>query len=90
MQAISDWGADYVDPLQSRVKTRVHEAYVKTNPKRLKEIYMGAMANVMSFDEWIERYEDMDGKGDKGLVIEKQEINIIINFCLDGMEYRIE
>ena len=81
---------DYVDELQGRAKTKVHEAYIKTNPKKLKEIYMGAMHNVMVFDEWIEKYENIDKKEDTNTVIENQVINIIINFTLDGMEYKVE
>ena len=82
--------ADYVDALQGRAKTKVHEAYIKTNPKRLKEIYMSAMHNVMIDDEWIRENEIPDKKEDKNVVIERQEINIIINFSLDGMDYRVE
>lgn len=83
--------ADYVDELQGRAKTKVHEAYIKTNPKRLKEIYMGAMHNVMIFDDWIEEYEKKTVKsnGEGACVIEKQEINIVINFSLDGKDFRI-
>ncbi len=83
--------ADIVDELQGRGKTKVHEAYIKTNPKRLKEIYMGAMHNVMIFDDWIEEYEKKTVKsnGEGACVIEKQEINIVINFSLDGKDFRI-
>ena len=82
---------DYVDELQGRAKTKVHEAYIKTNPMRLKEIYMGAMHNVMIFDEWIEEYENKRVKSnvEDACVIEKQEINIVINFTLDGKDFRI-
>ena len=79
--------ADIVDELQGRGKTRVREAYMKTNPKKLKEIYMGAMHNVMISDEWI--VENAVRKEEKNIVIEKQEINIVINFSLDGMDYRV-
>ena len=82
-------GADYVDALQGRAKTKVHEAYIKTNPVKLKEVYMGAMHNVMIGEEWIEENK-LDKKGDRSIVIEKQVVNIIINFTLDGMEYRVE
>lgn len=58
---------------------------MKTNPRRLKEIYMGAMHNVMVFDDWIEECE----KEDDCVIIEKQEINIVINFSLDGKDFRI-
>ena len=81
---------DHIDELQGRAKTKVHEAYIKTNPKKLKEIYMRAMHNVMVFDEWIEKYENFDKEEDTNTVIENQVINIIINFTLDGMEYKVE
>jgi integrase len=83
--------ADYVDELQGRAKTKFHEAYIKTNLKRLKEIYMGAMHNVMIFDDWIEKYENKTVKsnGEGACVIQKQEINIVINFTLDGKDFRI-
>lgn len=78
--------ADIVDELQGRGKSRVREAYMKTNPRRLKEIYMGAMHNVMVFDDWIGECE----KEDDCVIIENQVINVIINFTLDGMDYRVE
>lgn len=78
--------ADIVDELQGRGKSRVREAYMKTNPIKLKEIYMGAMHNVMVFDDWIEECE----KEDDCVIIENQVINVIINFTLDGMDYRVE
>ena len=81
-----DLSADIVEELQGRGKTRVREAYMKTNPRRLKEIYMGAMHNVMVFDDWIGECE----KEDDCVIIENQVINVIINFTLDGMDYRVE
>ena len=78
--------ADIVDELQGRGKTRVREAYMKTNPIKLKEIYMGAMHNVMVFHDWIEECE----KEDDCVIIENQVINVIINVTLDGMDYRVE
>ena len=78
--------ADIVDELQGRGKSRVREAYMKTNPIKLKEIYMGAMHNVMVFDDWIGECE----KEDDCVIIENQVINVIINFTLDGMDYRVE
>ncbi|MDD6049498.1 MAG: hypothetical protein PUB95_08565 [Methanobrevibacter ruminantium] len=77
--------ADIVDELQGRGKSKVREAYMKTNPIKLKEIYMGAMHNVMVFDDWIGECE----KEDDCVIIEKQEINIVINFSLDGKDFRI-
>lgn len=78
--------ADYIDALQGRAKTKVHEAYIKTNPKRLKEIYISAMHNVMVFDEWIEEHENANKKEDEKIVIENPMINVIVNlnFYLDG------
>ncbi len=83
---------DHIDELQGRAKTKVHEAYIKTNPKKLKEIYMSAMHNVMVFDEWIEEHKDKHNfkNDDSSVVIENQVINVIINFTLDGMEYKVE
>ena len=78
--------ADIVDELQGRGKSKVREAYMKTNPIKLKEIYMGAMHNVMVFDDWIGECE----KEDDCVIIENQVINVIINFTLDGMDYRVE
>lgn len=82
---------DYVDALQGRAKTKVHEAYIKTNPKKLKEIYMGAMHNVMIGEEWIEEWKNrnVDLEDENGQVIKKQEFNIIINLSLDGKDFRI-
>ncbi|KZX12973.1 hypothetical protein MBORA_08740 [Methanobrevibacter oralis] len=68
--------AEYVDSLQGRSKNEVHETYIKTNPKKLKEIYQSAMKNVMI-------YENSERK------IEKQEFNIVINVFLSGKEYNI-
>ena len=79
---------EYIDALQGRAKTKVHEAYIKTNPKKLKEIYISAMHNVMVYDEWIE--SNAVEKEERSIVVEKQVINIVINFSLDGMDYRVE
>lgn len=78
--------ADYIDALQGRAKTKVHEAYIKINPKRLKEIYISAMHNVMVFDEWIEEHGNANKKEDEKIVIENPVINVIVNlnFYLDG------
>ena len=83
---------DLIDELQGRAKTKVHEAYIKTNPIKLKEIYMSAMHNVMVFDEWIEEHKGKHNieKVHNPVVIENQVINITINFTLGGMEYRVE
>lgn len=69
-------GAEHIDALQGRSKSPVHEAYIKTNPQRLKEIYLRNMVNVMILE-------------DKNQEIKKQEFNIIINVFLSGKEYNL-
>lgn len=39
-------GEEYIDILQGRKRSSIHDAYIKPNPKYLKEIYMNAMDNV--------------------------------------------
>lgn len=51
---------------------------------------MGAMVNIMVSDVWIEENRISDEKCGGGVVIEKQEINIVINFSLDGMDYKVD
>ena len=68
--------ADYVDSLQGRSKNEIHETYIKTNPSRLKEIYMSVMENVCIHEK---RREES----------KKQEFNIIINVFLSGKEFNI-
>ena len=66
---------EYIDALQGRSKNQVHEAYIKTNPNNLKEIYMSRMKNVM-----INKNDDE---------VKNQEFNITINVFLSGKEYNI-
>ena len=68
--------AEYIDMLQGRGKSVVHETYIKTNPSRLKEIYESVVDNVEVLDEKIE--ENVT-----------QEFNITINVFLSGCEYNI-
>ena len=68
--------ADYVDSLQGRSKNEVHEAYIKTNPSRLKEIYKSVMDNVVIH----EKISDEN---------KKQEFNITINVFLSGKEFNV-
>ena len=70
--------AEYIDSLQGRSKNVVHETYIKTNPKKLKEIYKSVMKNVLIYNV------DNEKK-----VIPKQEFNITINVFLSGKEYNI-
>ncbi|WP_405286472.1 hypothetical protein [Methanobrevibacter sp.] len=43
---------DQVDSFQGRSKDMIQEAYFKQDPRQLKEIYLGAMHNVMIFNNW--------------------------------------
>ena len=67
---------EYIDLLQGRGKNDVHKRYVKTNPQKLKEIYVSAMKNVMIYDAF------------QNEVI-NQEFTIVINVFLSGKEYNI-
>lgn len=67
--------AEYIDALQGRSKNEVHETYIKTNPDKLKEIYMKSMSNVM-----INQLESKEVT---------QEFTIVINVFLSGKEYNI-
>lgn len=68
--------ADYVDSLQGRSKNEIHETYIKTNPSKLKEIYMSVMDNVSIHEKRKNEYK-------------KQEFNITINVFLSGKEYNV-
>ncbi|MCR5027397.1 MAG: integrase [Methanobrevibacter sp.] len=68
--------AEYVDALQGRSKNVVHETYIKTNPKKLKEIYMSVMDNVM-----VNTVNRPD--------VVNQEFTIVVNVFLSGKEYNI-
>ena len=70
--------AEYIDSLQGRSKNIVHETYIKTNPQRLKKIYMSAMHNVMIFTEKEEKEE-----------IINEEFHITINIFLGDKYYNI-
>ena len=66
---------EYIDSLQGRSKNEIHERYVKTNPEKLKKIYLSAMKNVM-----IQMNEEK---------IKNEEFTIVINVFLSGKEYNI-
>ena len=67
--------AEYVDLLQGRSRSEVHETYIKTNPLRLKQIYESGMGNVMINTR-------------KENVI-NQDFTIVVNVFLAGKEYNI-
>ncbi len=69
--------AEYVDALQGRSKNSVHEAYIKTNPEKLKEIYKKAMKNVMIYTTGDEKQEI------------HEDIHITINVFLADTSYNI-
>ena len=68
--------AEYIDSLQGRSKNVIHETYIKTNPKKLKDIYMSVMDNVM-----INTSNQPDTVN--------QEFTIVVNVFLSGKEYNI-
>ena len=67
---------EYIDSLQGRSKNEVHETYIKTNPKKLKDIYKSAMKNVMIYEN-------------RNKEIKKQEFTIVVNVFLSGKEINI-
>ena len=66
--------AEYIDALQGRSKNQIHNTYIKTNPKRLKELYKHNMKYILIYNE------------DKEV---KQEFTIVVNVFLSGKEYNI-
>ncbi len=69
--------AEYIDLLQGRTRTELHETYIKINPNKLKQIYKSAMSNVMISTI------DYDKR------VQKQEFTIVVNVFLSGKEYNI-
>lgn len=49
--------AEYIDALQGRSKNIIHETYIKTNPDKLKQIYIKNMKNVMIYNTEPEKQE---------------------------------
>lgn len=70
--------AEHIDMLQGRSKTSIHETYIKTNPKQLKEIYKKAMPNVMIYPKSV----DSKLKND-------EIINITINIFISDTQYNL-
>lgn len=66
--------SDYIDLLQGRGRSDIHETYIKTNPKELKKIYQKSMHKLLIFNKpYPEIHEDY---------------TIIINLYFSGHEYR--
>lgn len=64
---------DNIDLLQGRSRDSVHETYIKTNPKWLKELYMNVMENVT-----------IGNTGKTEIKHEEYTININLNFFGDS------
>ena len=69
--------SEYVDALQGRSKSKVHETYIKTNPSNLKKIYMENMKNILIYDELNEK-KDTD-----------EDIHITINVFLSDEQINL-
>ena len=69
--------AEYIDALLGRSKNTVHETYIKTNPKELKEIYVKSMKNILILEEETKTREI------------KEDIHITINIFLSDTSYNI-
>lgn len=67
---------EYIDSLQGRGRNDVTSRYIKTNPDKLKEIYVSAMKNVMIYNDYAQNDQN-------------QEFTIVINVFLSGKEYNI-
>ncbi len=67
--------AEYIDVLQGRQKSIVHEAYIKTNPEELKKLYIKHMNNVIIFNS--------KENSEKEKV---EDIHITINIFLSDMQ----
>lgn len=55
-----------IDSLQGRTKKIVHETYIKTNPKKLKNVYVKAMDNLSLTDEYNNNCKKTFKKEDRG------------------------
>ena len=69
--------AEYIDALQGRSKNSVHETYIKTNPDKLKQIYIKNMKNVMIYNKEPKKQEI------------KEDIHITINIFLSDKQINL-
>ena len=69
--------AEYIDALQGRSKNSVHETYIKTNPEKLKQIYIKNMKHVMIYNEEPQKQEI------------KEDIQITINVFLSEKQINL-
>lgn len=70
--------AEYIDMLQGRSKSSIHETYIKTNPQKLKNIYKKVMHNVL-----------FNSKINEIKYNEKENINITINIFISDTQYNL-
>ena len=70
--------AEYIDMLQGRSKSSIHETYIKTNPQKLKNIYKEVMHNVL-----------FNSKINEIKYNEKENINITINIFISDTQYNL-
>ncbi len=68
--------AEHVDLLQGRSRNIVHETYIKTNPEKLKNLYIKAMDNLSLSNMFLNIKTSLQTK-------EKTEYNIIINININ-------
>lgn len=66
--------SDYIDLLQGRGRSDIHETYIKTNPKELKKIYQKSMHNLLIFNKPPREIHE--------------DYTIIINLYFSGHEYK--
>ena len=64
---------EHIDMLQGRSKDAVHDTYIKSNPRHLKQIYMGVMDNVTINPEM-----------QRTVVNEEYNINLHLHFHEEG------
>ena len=70
--------AEYVDMLQGRSKSSIHETYIKTNPQKLKNIYKSAMNNIIFFSN-----------EDNSFNNKEEKIHITINIFISDYQYNL-
>ena len=70
--------AEYIDMLQGRSKSSIHETYIKTNPNELKKIYEEVMPNVSIYPTVNKDYN-----------INQENINITINIFISDSQYNL-
>ena len=91
-------GYDYVETYAEQTVAIVYDIKDEKNPEKLYELrqsgyyYSSRLIGdkLYLISNYSVFYENIDKKEDTNTVIENQVINIIINFTLDGMEYKVE